>query len=250
MYEVNLHVTPLGQNVTVFLWRKVRGCSLVGMLVLENLHYTKASDSETDACKMKKEKKKNRKKWIKGEILSSGVCWHCQETISSKSTKRCWSLGECLEWLNTRCWETCCVGQHVTSSLNLHNCAFVLSTRATVHQAVQKRNPSAGSTGLFNMWSTNSKNSFCCWQTIWIIDNFQAKQSKSLNALGEDSESSLGQAYRSSHSASERLVAWPFHHLPLQLLRGQREVQWMWTIQLWVTLQNLDNSTSTLGLVT
>lgn len=45
MYEVNLHVTHLGQNVTIFLWRKVRGCSSVGMLVLENLHYTKASDN-------------------------------------------------------------------------------------------------------------------------------------------------------------------------------------------------------------
>lgn len=46
MYEVNLHATlPSVQNVTVFLWRKVRGCSSVGMLVLENLHYTKASDN-------------------------------------------------------------------------------------------------------------------------------------------------------------------------------------------------------------
>lgn len=70
-------------------------------------------------------KKKNRK-CIKGEILSSGVCWHCQETISSKSTKRCWSLGECLEWLNTRCWETCCVGQHVTSSRKPTQLCFCL----------------------------------------------------------------------------------------------------------------------------
>lgn len=45
MYEVNLHVTLLGQNVTIFLWRKARGCSSVGMLILENLHYTKASDN-------------------------------------------------------------------------------------------------------------------------------------------------------------------------------------------------------------
>lgn len=46
MYEVNLHATlPSVQNVTVFLWRKVRGCSSVGMLGLENLHYTKASDN-------------------------------------------------------------------------------------------------------------------------------------------------------------------------------------------------------------
>lgn len=97
MYEVNL------QNVTVFLWRKVRGCSSVGMLVLENLHYTKASDKcwlmRRMHLKWKEKQNDRKKKWIKGEILSSGVCWHCQETIPSKSTKRCWSLGECLEWL-------------------------------------------------------------------------------------------------------------------------------------------------------
>lgn len=78
MYEVNLHVTLLGQNVTIFLWRKVRGCSSVGMLGLEKspLHkgFGQLLTNETDAFKMKmKNSKRNGLRGKSSALVSAGI---------------------------------------------------------------------------------------------------------------------------------------------------------------------------------
>lgn len=161
MYEVNLHATlPSVQNVTVFLWRKVRGCSSVGMLVLENLHYTKASDNcwlmRRMHLKWKERKPTGKRNGLRGKssaLVSAGIV---RKPFQVRALSGADHLASVSNGFNTRCWETRCVGQHVTSSLNLDNCAFVSSTRALVHEAVQKWNQSTGSTGLFNLLSSNS----------------------------------------------------------------------------------------------
>lgn len=118
-----------------------------------------------DGCIWKEKKPTGKRNGLRGKssaLVSAGIV---RKPVQVRALSGADHLASVSNGFNTRCWETRCVGQHVTSSLNLDNCAFVSSTRAVVHEAVQKGNQSTGSTGLFNLLSSNL-------QVLWLTDYY------------------------------------------------------------------------------
>lgn len=124
-------------------------------------------------------------------------------------------LASVLNGFNAGCWDLLCGSTHHFQSEPTQLCLCL------IYACLGTLSSTKTETINWKYWTfwfvVNIKvEQACCWQTTsWIIHDFYPKKSKCSNALGEESETSLGHAYRLPYSVIGLLEAWPLRCLPL-----------------------------------